>query len=284
MSQQATPLPIRLGFLGAGAMAEALIRGVTAVKLVRPENILICNRQDGARLEALAAAWGARPCPDRRALAAESDVLVLAVKPKDVPEALAGLAPSMRAGRVLLSVAAGVPTSYLERLVAPGVQVVRAMPNTSCLVQASATALSLGASAGPEAERIARAIFGCVGVVSVVAEPLLDAVTGLSGSGPAYVYFLMEAMIRAGIEEGLQPDVARALTVQTVLGAARMVDETGAEPAELRRRVTSPGGTTMAALQVMYDHHLPDVIVRAIRRAAERSREMGRALVAEHAS
>lgn len=273
-------LDVRLGFLGAGAIAEALIRGVVSAGLVAADQILVCNRTDGGRLAALAAAWGVRGCADRFEVASSSGALVLAVKPKDVPEALAGLSSHMRAGQVLLSVAAGVSTGYLERHLPAGVEVVRAMPNTSCRVQASATALSLGNSAGQAAERIATAVFGCVGKVSVVPEPLLDAVTGLSGSGPAYVYCLMEAMIRAGVEEGLPAEVARDLTVQTVLGAAMMAQQTGAEPAELRRQVTSPGGTTMAALQVMYDHHVPDAVVAAIRRAAERSREMGRALAA----
>lgn len=271
----------QVGFIGAGSMAEALIRGLLAAKLIRPDRIAVCNRRRPERLASLSAELGVRACADKCEVVADSDLVVLACKPRDVPEALAGCARSFRAGQVMVSVAAGVQTSFLQSLVPPNVEVVRAMPNTSCVVGESATAISLGDGAGDRARRLAVALFSCVGTVDVVAEPLLDAVTGLSGTGPAYVYRLMEAMIEAGVGEGIEPAVARALTIQTVLGAARMCAHTRAEPAELRRQVTSPNGTTMAAMQLLDAHDWAGVLTAAIRRASERSREMGRALMQE---
>lgn len=267
-----------IGFLGAGNMAEALMQGLIHAGLTRPEQILVANRQNADRLATLGLRLGVRTTADRRAVARTADILVVACKPKDVADLLAEVGSLTRAGQVLLSLAAGIPTSALAEGVQPGVQVVRSMPNTSCLVRESATAICAGPGTGREAMMLASAILSAVGTVAEVAEPLMDAVTGLSGTGPAYIYYVVETMIRAGSELGLTDEVARELALQTVLGAARMLMETGSDPAVLRHKVTSPNGTTAAAMQLLTEHHFSDTLVAAIHRAAERSAEMGRTL------
>jgi pyrroline-5-carboxylate reductase len=206
-------------------------------------------------------------------LLASANVLILAVKPKDTQQLLAELGGVVRPDQLTISVIAGIPLATLEAKL-PNVPLIRAMPNTSAAVLASATALTAGPHATEEHVRTATRIFEAVGDTVIVPEDVLDVVTGLSGSGPAYVYRLIEAMIHAGTELGLTGDLARRLAVQTLIGAARMLAESTEDPAELRRRVTSPGGTTMAALGVLEDRGFALAIREAIGRAAERAREM----------
>jgi len=265
-----------IGFLGAGSMAEALMRGLIQGGVVRPDQMIVTNRSNRERLETLHRRYGVRTAGSKAALVTEADVLVLLCKPKDVADLLGEIRPFTSRGQILLSVAAGVSTAFVAGGVAPGVRIVRAMPNTSCQVGESATAICLGEGAGDEARAVSRAILGAVGRVVEVPEAQLDAVTGLSGSGPAYVYLMIEAMVEAGQSVGLPGEVARELAVQTLLGAARTLAETGEDPAELRQKVTSPGGTTMAGLQVLHEAGFADALVRAVARATQRSAELGR--------
>ncbi|HWI60253.1 MAG TPA: pyrroline-5-carboxylate reductase [Symbiobacteriaceae bacterium] len=269
-----------IGFLGAGSMAEALIRGLIQGGVVRPEQMIVTNRSNRERLETLHRRYGVRTAASKAALVTEADILVLLCKPKDVSDLLAEIRPFTFRGQILLSVAAGVNTGFIAAGVAAGVKVVRAMPNTSCQVGESATAICLGEGAGDDARAVSRAILGAVGRVVEVPEQQLDAVTGLSGSGPAYIYLMIEAMVEAGQRSGLPADVARELAVQTLFGAARTLVETGEDPAELRRKVTSPGGTTMAGLQVLDEAGFTAAMVRAVARATERSRELGHMVTA----
>ena len=268
-----------IGIIGAGSMSEALIRGLCNSG-VSPNRIIVTNRSNRDRLEDLSRRFEIRNTRDKAGLIGESHVVVIAVKPKDVPALLGEIGSLLRAGQVVISVAAGVQTSFIEdRVMARGVEVIRAMPNTSCLVKESATAVSRGSSAGEAAEQIARAVFSSVGKIVVVPEAMLDAVTGLSGSGPAYVYLMIEAMVEAGERMGLTLEVSRTLAVQTVFGAAKMLKDTGESPEYLRRRVTSPGGTTMAGLEVLAEKGFHQAVIQAISRATERSQELGRALM-----
>jgi pyrroline-5-carboxylate reductase len=269
-----------IGFLGAGSMAEALMRGLIQGGVVRPQQMIVTNRSNRERLETLHMRYGVRTAASKAELVAEADVLIVLCKPKDVADLLAEIRPYTFRGQVLLSVAAGVSTGLLAGGVAAGVRVVRAMPNTSCQVGESATAICLGEGAGEEARLVARAILGAVGRVVEVPEAQLDAVTGLSGSGPAYIYLMIEAMVEAGRGVGLSDQVARELAVQTLLGAARTLVETGEDPAELRQKVTSPGGTTMAGLQVLNEAGFREAMVRAVARATQRSQELGRMVAA----
>lgn len=269
-----------IGFLGAGSITEALIHGLLAGERVQPDQILVTNRSNRERLAALAGRYGVRTTADRAAVTAAADILVVACKPKDVADLLHEVGAATHPGQVLLSVAAGVSTETIAPLVHDGVQVVRAMPNTSSLVCESATAICLGPGAGAEALALSRAVLGAVGQVVEVPEGLMDAVTGLSGSGPAYLYLMVEALVAAGQEVGLPGQVARGLALQTLKGAARMLEETGEDPAVLRERVTSPGGTTAAALAVLREAGFEQAMIRAVVAATRRSSELGALLTA----
>ncbi|HEV8353738.1 MAG TPA: pyrroline-5-carboxylate reductase [bacterium] len=268
MTQQTT-----LGVIGAGNMADALIKGIGVRGLLPPSSIWVTNRSNRARLQALGARYGVQTTAAKTLLLARSSVLVIAVKPADTPTVLDELRGRVGRNQLVISVVAGFPLSRLEGAL-PGVAVIRAMPNTSAAVQASATALATGTHVTADQLTMAADLFRAVGDVVVTAEGVLDVVTGLSGSGPAYVYYLIEAMIHAGVELGLSDELARRLAVQTLHGAAQMLVTTAEDPAELRRRVTSPGGTTMAALGVLADRGFSTAVRDAIERAAARAREM----------
>lgn len=265
----------RLFFLGAGAMAEAMLKGLSATAALPAARIAVCNRQHLPRLESLAAAYGIVPSRDKAADIAAADVVIIAVKPFDMATALDEIRAALRPDQLLISVAAGVATATIEARVPPELPVVRAMPNTSSFVQESATAIAGGRWATAAHLAIARQLFAAIGTVATVEEGALDAVTGLSGSGPAYIYYVAEALLAAGVAVGLDEATSRDLLVQTIYGAARMLRETGLDPADLRRQVTSPNGTTMAGIAVLDDGAVAQTIVRAVERATERSRELG---------
>ncbi|MFO7151916.1 MAG: pyrroline-5-carboxylate reductase [Bacillota bacterium] len=264
----------RIGFLGAGSMAEALLKGLISTGSVRPEDVIVTNRQNDQRLKYIKDTYGVRVTRDYSELVGESSVLMLLAKPKDIGELMKRIGEELREDQLLLSVAAGISTSFLERFSSRKIKVVRAMPNTSCQVGESATAIAAGRYAGEKELDTALRIFSSVGKVYVVEEKWLDAVTALSGSGPAYVYLMMEALTEAGVKAGLPAQLSHELAVQTVFGAAKMVLKTGEEPAALRKKVTSPGGTTMAGLEVLERMGFADAVVQAVQRAARRSAEL----------
>ncbi len=264
---------LTIGLIGAGNMADALVKGLLNRHVLSPDAVWATNRANRERLTALGARYGIRTTPAKPPLLDAATVVILAVKPKDTQEVLDEIAGTVRSDQLVLSVIAGIPLSMLEPQLGMA-PVIRAMPNTSAAVLASATALTVGTYATEDHLRTATRIFDAVGDTVVVPEEVLDVVTGLSGSGPAYVYHLIEAMIHAGTELGLTGALARRLAVQTLIGAARMLAESAEDPAELRRRVTSPGGTTMAALGVLEDRGFARAVFDAISRAAERAREM----------
>jgi pyrroline-5-carboxylate reductase len=262
-----------VGIIGAGNMAHALVRGMLARGVVTPDRCIVTNRSNDVRLARFAREWSVVTTRDKRYVIHHADVVVLAVKPADVPEVLREIAPYIEARHLLVSVAAGVPLSTIEAAV-DGAAVVRAMPNTSAAVGASVTAICAGHRAGQPHLDVVRALLEAVGRVVAVPERFFDAVTGLSGSGPAYVYLLAEAMVEAAEQEGIDRAVALALVSQTVLGAGRMLVETGDDPAALRARVTSPGGTTMAGVEALVDGGFPAAVARAVARATRRAAEL----------
>lgn len=268
-----------LGIIGAGSMAQALVGGLVGGGFLAPRRVWAANRQDDARLAELAR-WGAHTTRDKAEVCRRAELIVLAVKPKDADEVLAELDHQLTADHTVLSLMAGIPTAYIEGRLGEGARVVRAMPNTSSAVRESATAIASGRNASPDDIAVVAALLGAVGQVLIVDEASLDAVTALSGSGPAYVYLLLESLIEAGEAAGLEREVARRLALQTVYGSAKMVRETERDPAELRRRVSSPGGTTVAALSVLEEHGFRDALIHAVARAKERSLELGQAWVA----
>ncbi len=269
-----------LAVLGAGMMGGALARGLVACGAMPASGIRLFDTH-GAKAEALAAELGpgAQAAPTAQAAVADADLILIAVKPPMVAEVLEGIASSLRIRstssrrQLVISIAAGVRLAKMEAVL-PDVPIIRTMPNTPCLVGKGATALSRGAHATEEHLRLAQSLFASVGLSVEVPERLLDAVTGLSGSGPAYVYLMIEALADGGVKEGLTRDTARLLAAQTVLGAAQMVLSSDEHPAQLKDNVTTPGGTTIAALHVLERAGLRTALIDAIQAAAERSREL----------
>jgi len=266
----------RLFFLGTGSIAEALVKGILSARLLPAQRITLSTRKNIQRLYYLSATYAVNACEDKKAGIDEADIVVLAVKPIDMVMALQEVDTAISSEHLVISVAAGVSTSTIESLLRGNVPVIRAMPNTSSFVQASATAISRGRWTTTVQLEMAQQIFSAIGSSVVVDEPLLDAVTGLSGTGPAYFYYLVEALMEAGVSCGLPEGTCRELLLQTLEGAAKMLKETGKAPAELRRQVTSPNGTTVAAMNVLEEGGVRNLLVRAVRRATDRAAEMGR--------
>lgn len=263
----------RLAVIGVGNMGEALVRGVVRAGVVAADAVVVCD----ARAEVagrVAATLGAKVATLAEAVQG-ADAVIVAVKPQGMTAALEAARPHVAPGTVVLSVAAGVSIATLEGGLEPGVEVVRTMPNTPALVGLGASAYALGAVRSGRGEAVAQAVLGSVGIALEVPEQALDAVTALSGSGPAYVFRMLEAMIDAGRCVGLAEDVAAALAKQTLLGAATLAMGE-VPPAELRRRVTSPGGTTEAALKVMEARGWAGTLSDAIEAARARGEELGR--------
>jgi len=277
----ATVADLSLCFYGAGSMAEAIVRGLLAGGLTKPERVGMLNRSNGQRLAELHERYGINAPEadgDRQRMLAEADAIFLCMKPKDAEEALRGLSDIIRDDQMLVSVIAGLSTATIGKLVGKPLAIVRTMPNTSSTIGLGATGICYNEAVSGSQRELVETMFRAVGVTAVVDESLIDGVTAVSGSGPAYIYYVMEAMIEAAGRLGLSGEAARELTVQTVLGAASMVKATGEQPAELRRKVTSPGGTTQAAVETLDDREVRSAIVQAMQRAAERAGEMGAAL------
>ena len=265
----------RLAVVGGGNMGEALLEGVIAAGWASPDDLVVAETVD-ARREHLAAHLGVHVVEKAREAADEAPTVVLAVKPQDVAAVLSDLAGSIPQDGLLISIAAGVPLSVLERGIGPGVPVVRVMPNTPALIREGVAALSAGRHADDVHLDLACEILGAVGDVVRVAEKYLDAVTALSGNGPAYVFLLAEALIDGGVSVGLPREVSAALTRKTIAGAGRMLLQTDRSPVDLRAMVTSPGGTTAAAMRVLEASGFRSIFYEALAAATERSRELGR--------
>ena len=263
-----------LGCIGGGQMAEALIRGLLTAKLLTPEQVFVKDPSQ-ERLALLQERYRVRVVADAAALCAQSRTLLVAVKPQVAAQALADCAPHFTEEHLLLSIMAGVSLPVLRRLAGDKARLIRAMPNTPALVLAGATAFSPDASATLEDCALARALFDAVGQSVEVPESQLDAVTGLSGSGPGYVFLFLEALIDGGVLAGLPRPQAERLALQTLYGSARLALESGEHAALLKGRVTSPGGTTIAGIQALEQGAFRGLVMEAVRRASERSRELG---------
>jgi pyrroline-5-carboxylate reductase len=266
---------LRLGFIGAGRMATALARGLVTAGRAKADDIRAADPLPAA-LEEFARASGARAVGDNRQVATHCDVLFLAVKPQQMREVMEGLKPALTADHLVVSIAAGVPLSALAEGLGSKPRLVRVMPNTPCLVAEGASGYCLGPRATAEDGELVGRLLGAVGRAFEVPEKLLDAVTGLSGSGPAFVYVMIEALSDGGVRMGLPRDVATALAAQTVLGGAKMVLATGQHPGVLKDQVTSPGGTTIAGLQALEEHGVRAGLMAAVEAATRRSVELGK--------
>ena len=264
-----------IGFIGAGSIARTMIAGLVSKGITDRKKIWVTNRQNRESLKELRERFGVSFTYSKKELLDNSDIIIIAVKPADITAVLEEIRPVVDESQLLISVAAGVTTRSIEGCTGRRLPVVRCMPNTSCAVGESATAIAAGMHANEEHLSIARKLFGALGEVVVVDESSMDLVTGLSGSGPAYFYYLVELMEKTAIAAGLSKEVARKLLLQTIYGAAKMLRDTNEDPALLRQRVTSPGGTTFAALEVLKNMGLEDAVNKAVLKAAARSRELG---------
>jgi pyrroline-5-carboxylate reductase len=265
---------LTIGFLGAGKMATALARGIIRAKLVAA-NQMIASDPIAAARTAFAKATGAKTTTSNLEVVKFAKVILLAVKPDQVAAVLAELREQFTPTHLLISIAAGVPIAKLEAGLGADARIIRVMPNTPALVGESATAYAPGKAATAADSELAQKLFSAVGSAFAVKESLLDAVTGLSGSGPAYVYLFIEGLSDGGVAAGLPRDVATKLAAQTVLGSAKMVLETGQHPGALKDMVTSPGGTTIEGLHELEKGKLRGTVMSAVRAATEKSRKLG---------
>ncbi|GIX32086.1 MAG: pyrroline-5-carboxylate reductase [Lysobacterales bacterium] len=272
------PLSGTIGFIGGGNMARALIGGLIAAG--QPPASIAVSEPDPARREGLAADFGIALGADNREVAAQSDLLVLAVKPQVLPEVCQGLRGALERVELIVSIAAGVPTARLRAWLATDLPLVRAMPNTPALIGAGVSGLYAPPQCGAEARARADRLLASVGeTVWIPDESAMDAVTAVSGSGPAYFLLLCEALEQAAIAQGIEPESARRLVLATALGSARLARETARSPRELRAQVTSPGGTTEAALSVLFEGGWNGLIERAVAAATRRGRELSGSVV-----
>jgi pyrroline-5-carboxylate reductase len=263
----------KIGFIGGGNMAEALIKGLQAGGF--PSSDIIVAEPVEERRDFLHERYGVAVSAANREVAADCHIIILAIKPQAAQGVLEDIGTSLSSGQQLISIMAGVKTAVIEAAVPAGVRVVRVMPNTPALILEGAAAIAGGKSAGDNDLSLARKIFELVGTTCHVGEQLMDAVTGLSGSGPAYVLTFIEALSDAGVKNGLPRDVALGLAAQTVYGTAALLLRTGEHPAVLREKVTSPGGTTIAGLHAMEQGGVRAAVINAVDAATARSRELG---------
>lgn len=260
-----------IAIIGGGMLGETVLAGLIRSGTSAADIVVAEKRPE--RAEELRARHGVRVLPVADAVA-ESDTVLLVVKPQDMAATLDDVATSLRPGAVVISLAAGITTDFVQQRLPDGAVVVRVMPNTPAQVGLGMAAVSGGAHAGEEHVVRAESLMASVGRVVRVPENLQDAVTAVSGSGPAYLFYVVEALVQAGIELGLPADTAHELVVQTMLGASTMLRETGGDPATLRAQVTSPGGTTAAAIGVLGDRGVPASFIAALVAARDRSREL----------
>ena len=265
----------KLGFIGGGNMAKARVRGLLDSGASQRDQLRI-GEPSAERRQRLADELGVVVTADNQEVASWCDVVVLAVKPQVLSGVLEELRPLAQGeSRLWISVVAGAATQKIAQGLGASPRIVRSMPNTPALVRAGATALARGAHATDEDVEIARTLFDSVGATTVLDESLLDAVTGLSGSGPAFVLLMIEALSDGGVRAGLPRDVATAFAAQTVLGTAQLLLESQRHPAELKDAVTSPGGTTIAGLEELERHGVRGAFIAAVQAATRRSRELG---------
>jgi pyrroline-5-carboxylate reductase len=265
----------RVGFVGAGNMGEALVKGLVEAGVVPPEAIAVFDVLP-ERVRELERRYRVRLVADNLELVRHADVVVLAVKPQIMDGVVRELAPAVTRDKLIVSVAAGVSTARLRAALGREARLLRVMPNTPALVLEGATAIGRAAGLAPGDLETAEELFAAVGKTVVLDESLMDAVTGLSGSGPAYVALVVEALADGGVNMGLDRATALTLAIQTVLGTARLLRDTGRHPAVLKDMVSSPGGTTIAGIAALEAGGLRGALMRAVEHATLRSRELGR--------
>lgn len=268
----------KIVIVGAGSMAESFISGIVENELIDKKNVWVTNHSNEERLNSLRERYGIRSTYDLKALFDGADIVMLAMKPKDSATAIQAIRNYLTENMLLISVLAGVSMDTIETLARKSLAIVRSMPNTSAAVGKSATAIAVNKRVTNEQLETTRNLFDTVGLTSFVEEEQLDAVTGLSGSGPAYIYYLIEAMEKSAVEVGLEKEMASQLIVQTLIGAAEMVKNSSKSSTQLRKDVTSPGGTTEAGMKVLEENGVQQAFISCIKAATAQSKKMGAAL------
>ncbi|MBN1662892.1 MAG: pyrroline-5-carboxylate reductase [Deltaproteobacteria bacterium] len=263
----------RIGVIGGGKMGGVLIGGIIKNKLAAKDAVTVSDK-DLARLQELEKQWGVSITEDNKKVARESDIIILSVKPQTMPNVLDDIKEALTKNKTVISIAAGISIKFMEARLKKGIHLIRAMPNTPALCGEGATALALGADATQKDLALARTIFDAVGLTVIVKEELLNAVTGLSGSGPAYGFIIVEALSDAGVLMGLPRDLALKLAAQTLLGAAKLCLAGDKHPGELKDMVTSPAGTTIAGVQALEDGALRATLIAAVQAAVLRAGEL----------
>ncbi|MFQ6320860.1 pyrroline-5-carboxylate reductase [Bacillus halotolerans] len=263
----------KIGFVGAGSMAEAMINGFLQSGITKPENIYITNRSNEERLNELKEMYGVRPCRDKSEFFTQTDIVVLAFKPKDAAESIDSIRSYMK-DQLVISVLAGLTIETIQHYFGRKLAVIRVMPNTSAAIRKSATGFSVSTEASQDDITAATALLETIGDATLVEEQHLDAVTAIAGSGPAYLYRYIEAMEKAAQKVGLDEETAKKLILQTMAGATDMLRQSGKQPAQLRREITSPGGTTEAGLRALTEARFEEAIIHCIKETAKRSAEI----------
>ncbi|MFO3787794.1 pyrroline-5-carboxylate reductase [Bacillus mojavensis] len=263
----------KIGFVGAGSMAEAMINGFLQSGITKPENIYITNRSNEERLNELKEMYGVRPCRDKSEFFTQTDIVILAFKPKDAAESIDSIRPYMK-DQLVISVLAGLTIETIQHYFGRKLAVIRVMPNTSAAIRKSATGFSVSAEASQDDITAAKALLETIGDATLVEEQHLDAVTAIAGSGPAYLYRYIEAMEKAAKKVGLEEETAKKLILQTMAGATDMLRQSGKQPAQLCKEITSPGGTTEAGLRALTEARFEEAIIHCIEETAKRSAEI----------
>jgi len=269
----------KICILGSGNMGEALVSGMTSSGASRPED-LICTDVRTEKLVAMRERYGVRTSEDNNTAVQASDIVIYATKPQILASVLRETAPSLDLSKLVISIAAGVPLAAIESCLNKELRLIRVMPNIAASVKMAATAIAAGTHVQKDDVRLAKAIFDSVGrCVFIKENELMDAITGLSGSGPAYIFLIIDALADAGVKMGLARQDALALSAQTVLGAAKLLQETGEHPGQLKDRVTSPGGTAIAGLHTLEKGGLRTTLINAVEAATRRSKELGEMMI-----
>jgi pyrroline-5-carboxylate reductase len=265
----------QIGFIGAGNMGEAMIKGLLQSGASRPENVVVSDARPD-RLNFIQELFDVSVSQQNSDVIDQADLVVLAVKPQIMETVLVELSDHLDMSKLIISIAAGISLATIESHLKKDLRLIRAMPNIAALVLESATAICPGKHASDEDLKLAKAVFDSIGKTVVIEEGLMDAITGLSGSGPAYLFLIIDALADAGVKVGLSRDNALTLSAQTVLGAAKLLIETGEHPGRLKDMVTSPGGTAIAGLHTLEEGGLRTTLINAVEMATRRSRELGK--------
>lgn len=266
----------KIAFIGAGSMAEAVMSGIINKQFIINKQVWMTNKDNEQRLIEMEEKYGVSTSRKKEEVLKDADVIILSTKPYDVESAIESIIPYLAKNQIVMSVIAGVSTTQIAEAIGKDIPVIRAMPNTSASIGYSATAITKGEFASEEDLMIAKQLFEAIGTVNIVKEEEMHIVTGISGSGPAYIYYLVEAMEEAAIKEGLDIVTAKELITQTIIGAGMMLKTSEVPVDNLRKNVTSPNGTTEAGLNVLEERNFKESMIACVSSATNRSKELGK--------